>query len=68
MVQPSAASFASIAARKEVSKTDSKEKFVNRTRKDSLTRLNENRWNDIVYYEVGVSSFHQPEEEYMYST
>ncbi|KAL0477717.1 GltI [Acrasis kona] len=67
MVQPSA-SFASIAARKEVSKPDSQVKLVNRTRKDSLTRLNENRWNGIVYYEAGVSSFHQPEEEYMYST
>jgi hypothetical protein len=27
-----------------------------------------NQWEDVVYYECGVSSIDQPEEEYMYRT
>jgi hypothetical protein len=38
------------------------------TKVNNTTRFQKTQWEDVIYYEAGVSSFHQPEAAIEYMT
>jgi 1,4-alpha-glucan branching enzyme len=61
-------SYANVAAKpvvKTVTKTQHKPK---KTTQNKTRLLQKTQWDDVVFYEVGVSSFHQPENTVEYMT
>ena len=38
------------------------------TKVNTTTRFQKTQWEDVIYYEAGVSSFHQPEAAIEYMT
>jgi len=52
-------------------KTIQKNKLEKTKKDDNVTNIlkfQKTEWKNIVYYEVGVSAFHQPEDESEYYT
>jgi hypothetical protein len=54
-------SYANVAAKPVV-------KTVTKTTQNKTRLLQKTQWDDVVFYEVGVSSFHQPENTVEYMT
>ncbi|KAL0486418.1 hypothetical protein AKO1_012053 [Acrasis kona] len=61
-----AKSFATIATQAQKTQTIKQTKTI---KKDSAFKsIKPTVFGDIIYYEVGVNSWNQPEEAYMYNT
>ena len=61
-------SYANVTAKpvtKTVTKTQTKPK---KTSQNKTRLMQKTQWDDVVFYEVGVSSFHQPEATIEYMT